>query len=403
MKGLLILVFGLLFLQSCEKYTLTGLYRSQVLYNAGKERGAASGNTEAQITDTSVYVAAVIVPKEYDWRRDSLYGAVPCELQLLKNGIPQFSMHTGALASSSADTHHLLDGHLYTEYANSEGTVICCDGKELFRYPQREMLKGLLVKGEDVYTLGRLLDGTGFCYRCNGEIVLRQDAGELFGDFSDLAYGRTGALYDSGSGVCFCFKSSSACYSVLNGEMSQVSTSVSSFRVKDMRLYGKSVCYVADYSTATMIFTPLRAYTLPTDVNWQSASLFSRNGELWFVADSPLKAVCRPVMQMGNELAGASFLGEDNFVYEGSSKFYSASCGGGTFTLRDNRGEILYIRDSTCFFGRQNVCCAEDEVYALLNPRERDRRPFVWHGGKKEEYDINGYLTAIEVVFSPPN
>ena len=403
MKGLLISICGLLLLQSCEKYSLTSHYRAQVLYNAGKERGDLPGNVETPKADTSVYVSAVIVPKEYDWRRDSLYGAVPCELQLLKDGIPQVSMNTGKLASSSPDTHHLLDGHLYTEFVNPYGTVICRDGVELFHYPQREMLKGLLVRNGDVYTLGRTLDGGGFCYRCNGEIVSKQDAGEPFGDFSNPAYGRNGALYEYDGGVCFCFKTDTDCYQVADGVISPVDTPVSAFRVKDMRTFEQSVYYVADYTTSFLIFTPKRTYTLPSGSGWQSVSLFEHDGVPWFLADSPMQTICRPVSQAEKELSGATFFGEDNFIYEGQSRFYSARCGGGTLSIRDDEGQILYIRDSTYFFGRNSVFCLGDDAYALVNPRERDRPPSVWNKGRETKYSINGYLSGIEVMVSPPN
>lgn len=402
MKGLLISVCGLLLLQSCEKYTLTRVYRAQVMYNKGGERGTSPGGSESPKGDTSVFVCAVAVPQDYDWRRDTLYGAVSCELQLMKDGTPVFSMPTGEIASSSPDTHHLLGGHLYTEYASMDGTVICLDGKELFRYPQREMLKGLLVHGEDVYTLGQTLDENGFYYRRNGQVLLRQE-GEVFGDFSNPAYGRNGALYENEGKVCFCFKTSSACYIVSDGTMYNVRTSVSAFRIKDMRLHGTSTYYVADYSTTVMIFSPSRTRTLPSETAWQSVSLFPRNGTMWFMADSPSMTVCSDVAIAESDNYGARFVGNDNYLFVGESRFYSAACDGGTLNIRDDTGEILYIRDSTYYFGGSCVFCEGDEIYALVNPRERERPPGVWHRGKETEYNINGYLTAVEVLVSPPS
>ncbi len=403
MKGLLIFLCGLLLLQSCEKYTLSRVYRAQVMYNNGGGRGTVADSTEAPKGDTSVFVSAVSVPKDYDWRRDSLYGAVPCELRLMKNGVPVFSMQTGEIASSSPDTHHILDGHLYTEFASPDGTVICRDGKELFRYPRRETLKGLLVRGEDVYTLGHSLDDGSLNYRRNGEMLLRQDSGEAFGDFSMPGYGRNGALYENGGKVCFCFKTPSACYAVSDGAMYNVRTSVSVFRIKDMRMFAQATYYVADYASAVMVFSSSRTRTLPTDNAWQRVSLFPRDGTVWFAADSPSTAICRPLDQAELGSAGVRFSGNDNFIYEGESRFYSAACDGGTLSIRNDAGEILFIRDSTFFFGRNSVFCAGDELYALVNPRERGEPPSVWHRGRTVEYGINGYLTCLEVAVSPPS
>ena len=400
---MLISLCGLLLLQSCEKYTLTRVYRAQVMYNEGGGRGNAADSTEAPKGDTSVFVSAVFVPKDYDWRRDSLYGAVPCELHFMKNGTTVFSMQTGEIASSSPDTHHILDGHLFTEFTSLDGTVICCDGRELFRYPQREVLKGLLVRGTDVYTLGHSVDDGALYYRRNGEAMLRQDSAEAFGDFSNPAYGRNGALYENEGRVCFCFKTPSACYTVSDGAMYHVRTSVSVFRIKDMRMFGQMTYYVADYASAVMVFSSSRTRTLPTDNAWQTVGLFPRDGAIWFLADSPSTAICRPLDQAELSSAGVRFSGNDNFIYEGESRFYSAACEGGTVSIRNDAGEILFIRDSTFFFGRNSVFCAGDELYALVNPRERDIPPGVWHGGSTTEYSINGYLTGVEVAVSPPS
>ena len=85
MKGLTIALCGLLLLQSCEKYTLSRVYRSQVMHNTGGSRDTIPGSPGHPSADTIVYVSAVTVPGGYDWRRDSLYGSIPCELLFFRN------------------------------------------------------------------------------------------------------------------------------------------------------------------------------------------------------------------------------------------------------------------------------------------------------------------------------
>ena len=97
------------------------------------------------------------------------------------------------------------------------------------------------------------------------------------------------------------------------------------------------------------------------------------------------------------------FQGNDNFVFAGSTRFYSARCDGGTLCISRDDGQILYIRDSTYYFGGNSVFCSGDDIYALVNPRERERPPSVWHGGRETEYVINGYLTGVEVEITLPN
>ena len=405
MKGLFLLVCGMLVLCSCEKYSLSRVYRSQVLNSMGYGRDSLSGAGEARGNDTVVYVSAVTVPDNYDWRRDSSYGSVAGELLLLKNGIPQFSTVAGAgsLIDISPDTHHLMGGHIYTEYTSSDGTVICRDGKPLLRYPQRERLKGFLIKSADIYTLGRSLDGEGFCYRRNGEVLLRQDSGSIFGDFTNTAYGRNGALYMDAGSVCFCFKNSSACYSVRDGVMKEEKTSAGVSRIIEMRILNSTVYYVADYLGTMIVFAPGFNRTLQCNTPVRAASLFLREGEPWIIADADNATICRRVQDAGSASAGVRFAGSSNFIFDAGGRFYSAGVESGTLSIKNEDGEYLFVQDSTYFFGPGSINCIGEQIYALINPRERDRLPALWHGGTGKEYKINGYLTALEVGISPPS
>ena len=396
-----IIIFGLLLMQSCEKFSLNNIYRNEHLIDHGRD--SLAGRDHAAQADTTVFVSAVLVPENYDWRRDTAYGAVPCEVEVLKNGVRQFVARAGAdePISISPSTHHLFGGHLYTERATESGTIICRDGEPYFSYPERELLKGLLIKNGIVHTLGKDQDGGGFNYRRNGEIVLSQSGAVIFGDFVNPAYGRSGALYENDGAVCFCFRNSSTCYTVRDGEMLAMRANVRASRVKDMRLIGSSCYYVADYTTSMLVFSPSRTYTLPTGITWQTVSVFARDGIPWIVADSPAKTICRPLEQ-AEEDAGMQFPGNGNFVYPGDSRVFSISCDGSIISLRDDNGELLFIRDSTFFFGPLCAQCTGDQMYMLVNPREREETPFIWQGDKETPCDLNGYLTGIEVEISPP-
>ena len=401
MKGLPLIVLGLLLMQSCGKYSLNNFYRMDHLDGHGRD--SLSGRDNPPKADTAIFVSAVIVPEDYDWRRDTAYGAVSCEVQVLKNGVRQLSVRAGAdePISISPATHHLFGGHLYTERATDSGTIICRDGEPCISYPEREVLKGFLINNGIVYTLGKDLDGDGFNYRKDGAIVLSQESGTIFGDFTSPSYGRTGALYLDNGAVCFCFRNSSTCYTVRDGEMQSMRLSVRAARVKDMRLIGSSCYYVADYTTSMLVFSPSRTYTLPTETAWQYAGIFEHVGEPWIMADASTKTICRPLAQAEEE-TGMVFTGNGNFVYPGPRRIYSISCDAGTMGLRDDNGELLYIRDSTYFFGPHCAQCVEDRMYVLINPREREERPSMWLDGKLDVVDVNGYLTNIEVEISPP-
>lgn len=397
-------VFGLLLLQSCEKFSLNYIYRNDVLWGRNHGRDSLSGRDGTSKADTAVFVSAVIVPADYDWRRDTAYGAVSCEVQVLKNGVRQFSARAGMDESISISplSHHLFGGHLYTERTTDSGTIICRDGEPCISYPEREILKGFLIEKGIVHTLGKDLDGDGFNYRRNGEIVLSQESGTIFGDFVNPAYGRTGALYLNDGAVCFCFRNSNYCYVVRDGEKQSIRSNVRAGRVRDMRQIGSSCYYVADYTTSMLVFSPSRTYTLPTETSWQSAWIFEKDGEPWIVADAASKSICWPIEKIEDPSSGMLFPGAGIFIYPGISGIYSISCDDGILSLRDHNGSLLFIRDSSFFFGPGCAQCSGDEMFILINPRERDAQPAIWQDGKEIPLDLNGFLTGVEVEISPP-
>ena len=93
-------------------------------------------------TDTTLYLTAI--------SRDST------KLYLLKNWKTALSLDIGAenFVSEDPDLHHIVSGHLYTEFRHSGGTVVCRDGEEVLRTAEKYFLAGILERGEDLYLLG---------------------------------------------------------------------------------------------------------------------------------------------------------------------------------------------------------------------------------------------------------
>jgi hypothetical protein len=403
MKGLPLLVAGLLILPSCEKYTLSRVYRAEVLTNyRNHARDTVQPDLGRPAADTSVYVVAVIVPAGYDWRKDASYGSSGCSVQLWKNNKLQFTTSAGddTGVGYSPDSHHLCGGHLYTEYCSSVGTTICCDGKELLSYGQREQLKGLLVKDGNIYTVGRSIDGKGFCFRRDGVPLLKQDSGEVFGDFSNPSYGRNGALYENLGAVCFSFRNATSCYIVRDGEMKDVPTVSSAARVRDMRIFGQGVYYVSDYNMSMMVSGPGVSFVLPSGSRWLTASLMPHGDGIWVCADSATGSVCCSIG--GQRDRRLDFPGGMNLIYGGLSEFYSLGYDGGDLRISMPGGKVIFSRDSTFLLSASALTLAGDEAFALINPKETDAAPYVWHEGKETRFELNGYLTAIEVEISPP-
>lgn len=152
--------------------------------------GISQGTAES-VRKTVWYLTGVDYPEGYDWRADAEVGTVKCSLVVYANGVPMMKVPAGDAyeTSSAPDMHRVIDGDLYTDYSSDSTTVIKKNGKLLFRYPGREMMVGMAVEGDDVYTLGQSRSGRGFSYRKNGELLFEHPSGRLFDHFEKSASG----------------------------------------------------------------------------------------------------------------------------------------------------------------------------------------------------------------------
>lgn len=152
--------------------------------------GISQGTAES-VRKTVWYLTGVDYPEGYDWRADAEVGTVKCSLVVYANGVPMMKVPAGDAyeTSSDPDMHRVIDGDLYTDYSSDSTTVIKKNGKLLFRYPGREMMVGMAVEGDDVYTLGQSRSGRGFSYRKNGELLFEHPSGRLFDHFEKSASG----------------------------------------------------------------------------------------------------------------------------------------------------------------------------------------------------------------------
>lgn len=156
----------------------------------GPGAGISQGSTES-VRKTVWYLTGMDYPEGYDWRADAEVGMVKCSLVVYANGVPMMKAPVGDAyeTSSDPDMHRVIDGDLYTDYSSDSTTVIKKNGKLLFRYPGREMMVGMAVEGDAVYTLGQSRSGRGFSYRKNGEILFEHPSGRLFDHFEKSATG----------------------------------------------------------------------------------------------------------------------------------------------------------------------------------------------------------------------
>lgn len=365
-------------------------------------RRARSGEAgERALPDVSVFVSAVVVPDTYDWHRDTACGASACTLILVRDGETVLAIPTGSAAEvgTDPDTHHLIGGHLYTEYSSPSETVIRRDGAELFRYEGREVLLGLLEDGESIYTLGRNRSGEGFCLRRDGEVLLRQNSGTVFGSFSHSSYGRTGALYRDGGAVCFCYRNGSSCFIVKDGSPSPVNLGISASRVGDMHVFGSEAYAIADMMLTTTVHTPSGNRSI-SRAGLTDLGLFQHGGQMKWAGSEPSEG--------GSTFCGVvdgnvekAFSGNGNFLYPAEGTLYTVGTGSGMLLVQKEDHGVIFGRDSTYLFSRDCATVFGKDLYVLVNPRERDETPFLWKNGEEVFFCLNGFLTAVEVVVNP--
>ncbi len=161
---------------------------------------------ETRPPDTLVYVLAVEYPESYDWERDTASGSAECRLSLYLGKEQILSLKAGAVEGISPDPDmaRIRDGHLYTDFSTDTETLIKKDGVELFRYSGRESIRGFLVRGDHVHTLGQSRSGSGFSYRIDGKEIFRRDIGTVLGDGDHPGFDG-GALWEEDGRICFSF------------------------------------------------------------------------------------------------------------------------------------------------------------------------------------------------------
>lgn len=299
--------------------------------------------------DTVLYMTAVEFPEGYDWRRDTSRGDVRGRLVLFRDSlrILDFPAGAGCAASLDPDLHHFAGGHIYTESCTADETVIGRDGEVLFSYPGRELLCGLLVEGDDIYTLGRSRSGAGFSLRRNGEELFSRPDGGIAALFSSNPSYLSGALYRDHGHLYFSYwrpldgdGDTRLWYVVEDGAESRV-------EVPDGRMYDIRIRDGAPVITP-LKFSPLGVYSY-YEGTWKDVVVVSRDGRL--TVYSPL---------------WPTYVGIDPLML---------------------------------FLSFRNACLSGHRLYIAMNPIEEGGRPFLWRDGEiMYHIGVNGFVTEVSLV-----
>ena len=358
---------------------------------AVRDENPEDGPSVPQKNDTSIYLCAVQFDESYEWQRDTAYGSEPYTILLFKNFEPVLAIRSESSACTSPDhdTHHIIDGHLYTECSDLERTCIGRDGAEVVSFEGREFLKGLLPQGEDIYSLSQRRDGHGFTFRKNGELLFSKAEGTPFGGMNDPSYGPTGALYLEGGKPCFCYWTGEGnkrrLYRVLDGVDEEI-TVTDPGAVTDMKSGGGKAAVTAidiqGYSPVSCSLWLL--YSGPATTGLISSGSTYLYG-IYYAAV--------------NRLIHVSY--QETALYCNDRKWFAVTeRDDGSIEFHDS--DYVRISDSGCHF-LSPACaaiCGDKLIYAL-SPRAGGGFPKVRIGEAVEELEIHGFISRVAVEISP--
>lgn len=386
----LALAFIFLLPLSCGKF--------ETIFVNGKARrdtGRTGPGPDKPASDTSLMISAVRYDPGYNWVKDSLHGNVPFEIVLYDDFDPVLVIKAlpGSPFSPSPDSHHIIDGSLYTECVGSWGTVVCRNGNEVVRLDTMEKLCGLLPAGEDLYILSRKSGSSGgFVFRKNAAVLLSRSLGSVFGDFGEPSYGQTGALYMDGGVPCFSYMEGNAVYVVRGGSETMFLSRDNMGGILDVKSVGGGV---------------QAAFSMIAGVGVENARIWSENQEMVRVscvvpAGDGYSAVARtnpvPVLKKITSLVG--------MVYSSAiaNHVVCDSGTGETVLYSSDSGKYNIFRDSF-LPGRSCVAFLEAAgrlAVAMASLDGSDVHP-VWDSGDgRKQMELHGYPTCAAFDVSLP-
>lgn len=366
----------------------------------GKADDSGAGHDDsAPAYDTTVFFSAVRYGEDYDWQRDTAYGATDYEVLLYRDFTPVLTISSkdSRCISPEPDMHHIIDGHLYTGKTTSSQTIIGVDGEELFRFDGREFLKGLIIKGSTVYTLTQKCSGSGFSYRKNGEVIISSLDGKIFGSFNEPSYGPSGALYLDGDELCFCYSTVSrgvkSFYTVRDGATAPVELYSPGSQIFDLKII---------HSDAMALTNNLSGLVIEDGRLWTEPTLYSITGKIRKETEMTtysgiINALnIRHAIKICDEEAVIYHQGKETFAVGGDSEGYVL-----IHSLGSGAAGTVRSAEPCKFLSPSCAALCGSKMVVALSPRDRSKGPVIMTGGESKEVQINGYVSCVSMTVSP--
>jgi len=395
---LTVLLAGILAASSCfseDQWLSAGRSRR----DSHTRNTTAGGGTDPAAEDTVVLMSGVQFAEDYDWRMDSGYGQSVFEVILYENFKPCLQIPSSSgLVSPDPDTHHIIDMHLYTEFVSGGRTRLAKDGMPLLDFEGRELFKGILPDGENIYTISEMRDGKGFSLRLNGEVIFSRERGFVFGDLGDPSYRPYGALYKDDGKVCFCYRDDGGkdetYYYVIDGK-AEDSGCEWKYDIQDLKVIG-GYPVSAEASCLWFIVQEGRIWrgdgenlTLSGWMSYGGAD----NTSCTVTGDDPetLREICTG----------------DALILHGGKTGYAILERPGTgveiWSSDDDRNPIQRYAGLRLLSPSCAEILGEDSLYAVLAPEEGDSHLVHCHKSSRD-MELHGYFTGLRVYagLNPP-
>lgn len=417
MKREIIELLGAVMLTSCTAIDIfepartlgTGKARSEVLASSGN--GRADHNTVPSYDpgsgfrkDTALYVSALEFPDGYDWRKDTAYLRSGVSIILFRNGERVMTLPAGTAEGigTGADMHHIIQGHLVTEYCGSNGTTVKMDGKEVFRSTQQEMLRGLLMDGDKLISLSQRRNGNGFVYRHGGSVILDRSNGELIGNLGDDIHFSSGALYLDKGCICFAYRSSDNAILVEDGVEKTVPCRGD---ILDLRRIGGSTCLLESEGSQLLFTVGDRSRDLG------SSYITARRGCHISVAGSEPVALCQFDSRYGT--ASSEIHQIDKALRKLMGIHAIVPCDGGFGYISHDPAQWISItgidsgttryEEPYLWMGIRACCSIGSRIVVAATPYMAGGVPEIIKDGKKERLELNGFVTGVSSVINHPS
>ena len=349
-------------------------------------RGGASDGTDGA---RGLEYAAFSYDAGFDWPAAAPGSEVPFELIRYRSDAELFRLQGGRdnCIDPDPDHHHIVYGKLFTQYADAVSLSVAVDGKRLFDSDRPEILAGVMVDGEDIYSLC-VSRPKGFTLRKNEAILLRRSEGVVFGSLSDPSYSPGGALYMDGGDMVFCYcveeMQSRRIYCVRNGKENLLKLEADAIAVLDGKMKGGNALILPSYYKGCRLM----------------------DGRIW--TGGKQVTFSAYVEGIGSVVCGERYGQEAKILSPSRGKILH--CGEVDYVLLDNGSGLVtlttgerggsriymdsYLLSDAC------VAIGGEDVALAMSACRKDEAPFVSGGGKSLSVPVNGYICCL--ALPPP-